>query len=211
MSEREEKEDISKPAREKVELFFRWDKIVNMNASDLASFRESDLGRSVGLNRNESQAAGLNVISGQEASKVIEKMIRTASKFRKQPLDKMPKLPDWTPQEWEMAGRQIRMISRFRGNIGPLEDDNGELTPKAGAMKLWGRDELKASSNFPDKDEVKEQVKEIYRKDREEEQKAEEKKKEKEAEKNRQANRGKKNTLSESLQDKANDFLDLLF
>ena len=211
---REVKEDTSRPAKERVSLFRRWDKIVNMKSADIAAFRSTDLGKSVGLNRNEAQAAGLNVLSGQEASKKIEKMISKASKFRKQSEDKIPKLPNWTDDEWDLAGRQIGMISRFRENIGPLEDDDGNLTPKAGAMKLWGRDELNATGKFPDKTEENEAVKELYKQAREEDKVLEKKKKEKEAaqkksnkEVERKHEKAKKNALTEEIQIKANYLL----
>lgn len=211
---RETKEDTTRPAKERVSLFRRWDKIVNMKSADIAAFRSTELGQSVGLNRNEAQAAGLNVLSGQEASKKIEKMISKASKFRKQSENKIPKLPDWTAEEWDLAGRQIGMISRFRENIGPLEDEEGNLTPKAGALKLWGRDELNSTGSYPDKDEEKEAVKKLYADAREEEKKLEKKKKEKESnqkkankEVERKHNQAKKNALTEEIQIKANYLL----
>ena len=40
-----------------------------------------------------------------------------------------------------------------------LVDDNDERTPKAKAMMLWGRDEVRSRGNFPDKDKIKDTLK----------------------------------------------------
>ena len=173
---REWKEDTSRPAKEKVSLFFRWDRIVNMSSSDISTFRNSEFGQTVGLSKQESPAAGLDVLSGQETSKKLESIINKAAKLRKQPLEKVPTLPDWTKEEWEIVGRQIRMISRFRANIGDLKDDEGNPTPKAGALMLWGRDEEKANGSFPNPDEIKEKVKDLYKKEKEKDKQEQERK-----------------------------------
>ena len=170
--DREVKEDTTRPAIERVALWWRWDIIVNMSPAEMHSFRDTELGRSVGLSRNEAESAGLNVISGQEASKVIEKMIIKAKDFRGQ----HKKLPNWSTFEWGIAGRQIGMISRFRENIGDLRDEEGNLTPKAGAMMLWGRDEINAKNDWPDKDEIKEEVKKGRAREKEEQDKIKQKK-----------------------------------
>lgn len=206
--EREVKEDTTRPALERVVLWIRWDKIVNMTASEIRAFRDSDLGQKVGLSRAEADSAGLNVLSGQDASKIIEKMITKAVDYRKQ----SKKLPPWSKEEWGIAGRQIGMVSRFRDNIGDLEDEEGNLTPKAGAMMLWGRDELHSSGKWPDKDEIKEEQKKLYKKMKEEQdiikdRKKKKEKEEKESEKLKQKQMNKKKPLHEDYHGMANYLL----
>jgi hypothetical protein len=208
--EREVKEDTTRPALERVVLWVRWDRIINMKASELRTFRATELGQTVGLNRKEAQGAGNSVMSGQEASEIIEGMISKASEYRGQ--DK--KLPDWSAKEWMVAGRQVSFISRFRGNIGDLVDEEGNPTPKAGAMMLWGRDEINASGSFPDKDEIKEEIKARYKKEKEEEKLKEKKKKDKEREERESERRKlqdmkKKKPLHESYHEMANYLLEM--
>jgi len=207
--EREWKEDTSRPAPERVALWWRFDEIMNMKPSEMRSFRESEFGQKVGLDKREAESAGLSVMSGQEASKIIEKMLNSCSKLRGQ----HKKLPDWDKEEWDMAGRAIGMISRFRGNIGDLEDEEGNPTPKAGAMMLWGRNEIKAPAKFPDKEEIKAAVRKEYQEQKEEEKRLKEKKKEREqeakqSEKLKQKDMNKKKPLHESYHEMANYLLD---
>lgn len=207
--EREYKEDTTRPAVERVALWYRFDKIINMKPVDLRSFRESELGQKVGLDSKEAEHAGTDVKSGQEASKELEKMLVKCQALRKQ----YKKLPDWSKDEWDLAGRAIGMVSRFRGNIGDLEDEEGNPTPKAGAMMLWGRNEIKATGAWPDKDEVKQMIRDEYKKEREEEKLKKEKmkKKEQEAKRSEQIKKkemNKKKPLHESYHEAANYLLD---
>lgn len=146
--------DDKKVSLEKRVLWTRWDRIVNMTPQEVRSFRESDDGKSVGWNKEEAQHESIDGTPGQDASKKIEVMIKKASKFRKQ----SKKVPNWTPEEWALASTQVAFISRARSNVGELQDEEDNLTPKAKALKLWGRDELRSNGKFPDKDKIKKEI-----------------------------------------------------
>ena len=132
----------------------RWDKIVNMTSSEIRSFRTSDDGQTVGWTPDEARRGSISGMAGQEASKRIENLISKAGKFRGQ----FKNLPPWNEDEWKLANKQVAYISRARGNIGELVNDDDERTPKAKAMMLWGRDEVRARGSFPDKDALKKQL-----------------------------------------------------
>lgn len=139
---------------EKRTLWVRWDRIVNMTAADVRAFRTSEAGHEVGWETEDAKKESISGIAGHEASKMIEKMITKAVKYRGQ----AKRVPNWTPEEWALAQTQISYISRARSNVGELKDENDEPTPKAKAPMLWGRNELKAVGKFPDKDEIKKEL-----------------------------------------------------
>lgn len=141
-------------SRDKRLLWVRWDRIVNMTAAEVRAFRTSEEGQAVGWDREDANKETISGVAGHEASKVIEKMITKALKFRGQER----RVPNWTPEEWKMAQTQISYISRARSNVGELKDEDGEPTPKAKAPMLWGRNELKAVGKFPDKEEIKKEL-----------------------------------------------------
>lgn len=132
-------------------LWVRWDRMVNMSGADIRSFRTSEEGQKVGWTSDEAKRGSINGMAGHDASKKIEGLISKAGRFRGQHKN----LPPWTPEEWMLANKQVAYISRARGNIGDLVNDDDERTPKAKAMMLWGRDEIKARGSFPDKVELK--------------------------------------------------------
>lgn len=136
-------------------LWARWDKIINMSGAEIRTFRTSDEGKKVGWTSEQAKRGSISGMAGQDASKKIESMISKAGRFRGQ----HSKMPPWSPEEWTLANKQIAYISRARGNIGDLVDDNDERTPKAKAMMLWGRDEIRSRGNFPDKDTIKDTLK----------------------------------------------------
>lgn len=152
---------IKKIPLERRLLWARWDKIVNMTASEIRTFRQSEDGQKVGWSSDQAKRGSIGGMSGHEASKIIEGMLAKAGRFRGQ----QKRMPPWEPNEWKIANKQVAYISRARGNIGAFVDDDGEKTPKAMAMMIWGRDELRAgatkdtpSKNFPDKEKIKEEL-----------------------------------------------------
>lgn len=139
-------------SKEQITMWNRWKKIINMDASELRRFRGSDDADEVGLDPEKAKFSGINVKSGHEMSKKIERVISKAAGHK-------GFLPpkDWTMEDWEVVGQTINYISRARANKGDLVDDDGNPTPKKLALMLWGRKESKTSS-FPDKDDVKDMV-----------------------------------------------------
>jgi hypothetical protein len=151
-------------------LFARFDKIFNMTASDIRNFRDSKDAEGVSQTPDEARMSGAGVMSGLEASKIMEKIITKSAPYRHQ----YKNLPDLTDKEWEVMGKAIRYVSMARKNEGDFVGDDGELLPKAKALKIWGRDEIK-SKTFPNKDSVKKEVQDFTNKEREEQKKKAEK------------------------------------
>lgn len=146
------KKEPAKIPLEKRLLWARWDKIVNMTSSEIRSFRQSDEGQGVGWSKEQALKDSISGMSGRDASVKIEAMINKAGKFRNQHRI----MPPWTDDEWRLANRQVSFISRARSNVGDLLDDNDERTPKAKALMIWGRDEIRSRGIFPDKNKLKE-------------------------------------------------------
>ena len=164
-------------------LFRRWSAMTNMSPAQIRSVREDPNNEHISQTAAEAESAGAGVTAGREASKVIEKMITLAAPYRNSTRN-VPK--EWTKEMWILCGRAVAFISRFRSNVGALTTSDGEPTPKNLALQFWGRDEVKARSKFPNKEEIKQEVVTLVKKERE--QAKEEKEKEK-----------KKKDLSESF------------
>lgn len=144
-----------KLSKEKRELWIRWDDTVNMTASEVRTFRTSEEGRAVGWDPSDARDESINGTAGHDAAKIIERMISKAGTHR----GKKNSPPAWTIDEWRMAQKQIAYIARARSNIGPLKDEEDEPTPKAKAMKLWGRDEIRAAGKkFMTKEDAKKEL-----------------------------------------------------
>jgi hypothetical protein len=154
-NDKEAKDMATKKTPLKVLVIWRkFDKIMNMTPSQIRAVREDPENEAIGLSRDEVKDYGADVLSGREASKIIEKMLAKAGPFR-------GKLnpPPWTKEEFAIAARAIRYLARARANVGDLVDEEGNDTPKKKAMKMWGRNETNAKSKFPDTKEVKEEIK----------------------------------------------------
>jgi hypothetical protein len=146
------KKEPAKIPLERRLLWARWDKIVNMTSSEIRAFRQSDESQGIGWSKEQAAKDSISGMSGRDASIRIEAMINKASKYRNQ----YRTMPDWTDDEWRIANRQVSYISRARSNIGDLLDDEDNRTPKAKAMMIWGRDEIRSRGIFPDKEKLKE-------------------------------------------------------
>lgn len=106
------------------EKYAKWKKLVNMSASEIERFMNTQLGKEAGLSRKEAQEAG-GIKTGRDSARAIIRMKRTPVK-------------DWSPNDWTWASRQISFISRMRGNAGKLRDENGEPTRKLTSLLIWG-------------------------------------------------------------------------
>lgn len=157
-------------------LFRRWSAMTNMSPAQIRSVREDPKNSHISQTAAEAERAGAGVTAGREASKVIEKMITLAAPYRHSTRD-IPK--EWTKEMWDLCGTAVGFISRFRDNTGSLTTADGEPTPKNLAMQFWGRDEVKARSKFPDKEEIKHEVVALVKKEREEAKQEKEKEKKK--------------------------------
>lgn len=123
-------EDVSESEQKRRdELYARWKKLINMSASQVESFKQSQLNKAKndaskypGLKPSEARTLGIS--SGVQSAEWIIKMKQT-------PVSK------WTPEMWKWAGKQVSFVSRMLGNSGPLYKD-GEPTRKLLSLKIWG-------------------------------------------------------------------------
>jgi hypothetical protein len=105
------------------ETYKKWKDLVNMSASELKRFMDSEEGKKAGLSRKEAKELGIHY--GRESARWILKMKETP-------------VSEWTPKMWEWANRQISFNSRMRGNKGKLYDDKGRKTRKYLSLLIWG-------------------------------------------------------------------------
>lgn len=105
------------------ETYQKWRHLVNMSASELERFYDSEEGKKAGLTASEAKKQGIG--SGRQSARWILRMKKT------------PK-SEWTPEMWKWAGRQVSFISRMSGNEGPLYDDKGRKTRKHLSLLIWG-------------------------------------------------------------------------
>lgn len=105
------------------ELYKEWKRLVNMTASEIKKFYQSEEGKEAGLKPSEAKDLGIHY--GRESARWIIKMKKT-------PVAK------WTPTMWEWAKRQIRFNSRMLGNRGALYDEKGNKTRKHTSLLIWG-------------------------------------------------------------------------
>lgn len=115
------------------ELYQKWKSLVNMSASELERFMETDEGKEAGLSRSEARAQ--NIKSGQDSAKAILRM-------KNKPVD------DWNETDWEWAKDQVSFVSRMRGVKGPLFDEKGNKTRKHTALLIWGHNPQKQFKKF---------------------------------------------------------------
>ena len=104
-------------------LLRKWKSLINMSASELKKFIATDEGKEAGLSRKEASEQGIS--SGQDSARAI---IRMKSK----PVSK------WTHDDWEWCSKQVRFVTRMRGNKGKLYDEDGNKTRKHTSLLLWG-------------------------------------------------------------------------
>lgn len=110
------------------ETYEKWRHLVNMSASELERFYNSDEGKKAGLTASEAKKQGIG--SGRQSARWILRMKKT------------PK-SEWTEEMWRWAGRQVNFISRMSGMKGDLYDDKGRKTRKHLSLLIWGHDPKK--------------------------------------------------------------------
>lgn len=112
----------------KRETLKKWRELVNMSASSIQNFLDSQDGKKAGLSRKQASTAGSSgnkITSGRDSARAIIRM-------------KNKKVEDWTSNDWKWARKQISFISRMKNSKGPLKDENGNPTRKLLALKVWG-------------------------------------------------------------------------
>lgn len=110
------------------EKYSRWKKLINMSASQIQSFLDSEDGKVAGLSRKE--AGKLKISSGRDSARAI---IRMLGKKRE----------DWDVSDIKWMKKQLAFISRMSGNPGPLYDNKGRKTRKHLSLLVWGHNPAK--------------------------------------------------------------------
>ena len=105
----------------KRELHAKWSKLINMSASEIKRFLDSDEGKAAGLSAGEARAQGIR--RGRDSARAIIRMLGNGRGVEQA-------LENWSADDWRWAGRQVSFISRMRGNSGPLYDDKDRMTRK---------------------------------------------------------------------------------
>lgn len=120
--------NISLSSEDNTETYKKWKSLVNMSASELSKFLNTQEGKEAGLSKKQASSQGIK--SGRESAKWILKMKKTPMK-------------SWTPEMWKWARRQISFINRMKGNSGPLYDDKNRMTRKHTSLLVWGHNPKK--------------------------------------------------------------------
>ena len=107
----------------KKEVYDEWKTLVNMSASELKKFLETEDGKEAGLSKEKADELGIG--SGRESASWILKM-------------KAVPYSQWSDTMWSWAKRQIGFIKRMSGNKGGLYEDNGNKTRKHTSLLIWG-------------------------------------------------------------------------
>jgi len=115
----------------KKEIRKKWKELVNMTATELQSFYDSDLGKTAGLSRDEAKEA--NISSGRDSALAIIKMKQT-------PVKEWHKHNSKGYDFWQWAQKQTSFNARHRGMQGPYLDEKGRPTRKLLGLWIWGHD-----------------------------------------------------------------------
>ena len=122
------------------EIWRRWRQLVNMSASELERFSQSEEGREAGLSKSQAQGQGIK--SGRTSAQWLLKMIPTGTSFGRA-------VSEWTPEMWRWCRRQVSFISRMRGNKGKLYESDGSKTRKHTSLLIWGHNPKKPLRKVP--------------------------------------------------------------
>lgn len=102
------------------EQYMRWRRLLNMRGSEL----------------QRTLRATTETLGGYEAAQLSRRSARALLSMR----GRLPE--EWTDEDWNWCGRQLRAVQRLRVAPGPLVDGSGEPTWKARVLRLWGHDPL---------------------------------------------------------------------
>lgn len=126
---------------EREELWPKWRESVNMTASEIEDFLETEEGKAAGLSREEASEQG--IARGRDSARALLRMLPTGGKSYEQ-AEK-----NWSRNDWEWAQRQYSFIARMKGVEGPLYDEDGNMTRKLTSLLIWGHDPRKKKNPAP--------------------------------------------------------------
>ena len=115
-----------------------WRSLINMTASELKAFYDSEEGADAGMKKSDADKAGID--SGRESARMLMKMIPTGGSFEKAQ-------QNWTPSMWFWARKQNSFNSRMRGArkrmVGNPFERDGKMTRWLKSLLIWGHDPRK--------------------------------------------------------------------
>ncbi len=116
----------------------KWRSLVNMSASELEKFYNSDEGKDAGMKKGEADKIGID--SGRESARMLMKMIPIGGSFSQAE-------KNWTPTMWRWCRKQNSFNSRMRGMrsriVGNPFEKDGKMTRWLKSMLIWGHDPRK--------------------------------------------------------------------
>lgn len=131
INEKQNKED--KEANKRKELWQDWKELVNMSASELESYLNSEDGKTSGMNKKDADKLGIN--NGKASARAIIKMKPRGGSFKAAE-------ENWTPREWEWAKDQVSFIKRMNGMKKRMNPPyfyrNDKLTEWVKSLLIWG-------------------------------------------------------------------------
>ncbi len=134
----------SKTSEESYDIWAKWYSLINMTASELKRFMDSEQGKDAGLSAPEAKKQGIS--RGRISAGWLLKMIPTGRSWESA-------LENWTPAMWKWARKQVSFNSRMLGNkpekSNPYVDENGDMTRWLKSLLIWGHDPRKAKRKSP--------------------------------------------------------------
>jgi hypothetical protein len=131
-------ESESKNTTPNEETWKSWRKLINMTASELKNFYDSDEGKDAGMKQGAADAAGID--SGRESARMLMKMIPNGGSFKSAE-------DHWSPSMWRWCRKQISFNSRMRGMrkrmVGNPFERDGKMTRWLKSLLIWGHDPRK--------------------------------------------------------------------
>lgn len=116
-----------------------WRSWINMSASEIEKFLNSEQGKEAGLSRKEAKKEG-GIKTGRDSARALIRMIPSGGSWRSA-------LENWSSNDWEWARRQVSFNSRMSGmkptTRDPYFEKDGEYTNWMKSMLIWGHDPRK--------------------------------------------------------------------
>lgn len=133
--------------KEKWDIWSEWKTWINMSASELKKFKESEEGKKAGLTQKEADKQGID--SGRESASWLLKMIPKGKTFEQAK-------KNWTSDMWRWAGKQNSFNARMygmrkRAKGDPWKEENGEKSRLLLSLLIWGFDPRKGKNGKPKK------------------------------------------------------------
>lgn len=153
-AEEEKTERVSTVPSDREIMFRKLMKIVNVSPSDLQSFLNSKDSEDVGWSPEQAKRESVAANYGRKDAKVLVSVLRKGQRFKNEGV------PDLSDEEWQVVGRSVRFIFRFKELSKKYKDEDGNKTPLYYALYLRAFDPIKAGNKvLPSTQDVKQELK----------------------------------------------------